>query len=1237
MPPDTKSFATIKPAAQTIQQSAFQINFNTPTPPPPPPPSSSSLVILPVSAFGTSGILNNPVATKNFTLTTTSVAKVTTATPQNIVVPKVAQKNNLPTYNVQKDAVKIEVPKEEKKSDERIIKIAASEEINNFNKDLCELLTRCKNIKLNVGNDEEKTYLVEAADGLLSFYTELQETTDVQMTEVRQLKQALIQSFAWYEDAKSRHARFTNPSFTSLCVSHELDPVSGKQLSDINHLIYYISSQLKFLDDHLDNQWAEFQDSCKKQVGKISLPTMEPIYQSMVRLNAILARQKYILKDINNKMKSGKKKAAAFSNIMNVKNMKTDLSVQLRKLKIEHTDFYMLKYQKIVADQKKFTKKKEEKLSNYFDNHNVLRIAPKKPKFLSNSKLNEVELRASKIGLSDTQTSKVEVETNMSSSNIFTFSLTSAVKNEEKKLANKHSLSRTVAQPIFGSGLTNMVPVTVTVAQSLMKTSVAQPIFGSGPMFSSGSTNTVPVAVSQSILSSAFTNTVSSVAQPIFGSGSTNTVPSVASPMFGSGSTNTVSSTVTQSSIFGSGTTGIVTTAAVQPIFSSRSKNTVPVSSPLITNALKQNTSVSQQFSPVAATKPTFSSLQSPTTTGLMLPKTEKKIPVDKINTEEPEKVTLNFKANTAKIVMSEPITTKPSLTFTFGSSTELKPATTKPAVSFGSEKTAFSASNVFPQFTKPSETSTTAVPKLFNTSAVTSVASKPSLDKNLNTETVTQPTQKQELSPATSTIFGQKQPSTISSSSFTGGLFNQLKSVSTALNQPTTIVTATSTIFGGVVTPVVKETVVIKTEASTTVTSTAPVIKAAITVTSAVTSPVVTSPVVTSPSVTAVVTSATATAVVISPVTTSNTVASSFSFLQSSNLSSSGSIFGGTQTATGSLFGGKASPAFKTPTTSAESVFKTPTTLNESPFGTKEITKTTNETFGFGTTTNSDPNKFNLGNLTVTALNPKTVTETTFSFAIPTTTQTNIFGGNNSNIFGQTKNFIGQSGSSFPQSSGSLFGSTTNIFTKPTTSNVGFGDGTSIFSNTTNPNSTFGQNFSFTNTKSTTGSLFGSSFDSTPVTSESVFGQTFDSPTASTGSFSFTNPTFSSPTGNIFGAKPTFGQTPTFGQSNIFGNTTAFGSSTTSGFGGPTTPQQSGSFGGGFGSPSSFGTSPAFGQGTFGSPPTFGSAPAFGSPPKVFGSPTTPGKFIFTFLYFCSVAFTACPKMLKLTCQKKR
>lgn len=384
-----------------------------------------------------------PILTLKPTVAPLKQPDVTPIRPEQQETPQIISGNDLISTNVAKEDASI---------NNEILQGLIKEEMKNFHSELQDLFRRCKNINLEVGTDDEKSNLVLSTESLLEFYKELQDTTYSQISEVYILKQALMQSFAWFEDAKARHRRYKHPNFSSMLQSQKLDPVSEKQLGDIQHLTYYIEAQLKQVDGFLDNQWSDFQDSCKKQIkGKMHIPTLEPIYQALVKQNAILQRHKYVIKDIGARIKSRNKKVSSLPHVMNKLNLNqstrgTKIEDEIQKLKLDNNeDVFSARFDKVSANQKKFSEAKQSKLCDFFTNRNVIHISPKKPKFINNvlqntpSKISldtspsvQRSLRSTFDQLAHDTSLNTSMEANLSASNIFSFSLDKNGRTPEK-------------------------------------------------------------------------------------------------------------------------------------------------------------------------------------------------------------------------------------------------------------------------------------------------------------------------------------------------------------------------------------------------------------------------------------------------------------------------------------------------------------------------------------------------------------------------------------------------------------------------------------------------------------------------------------------------------------------------------------------------------------------------------------------------------------------------------------
>lgn len=1267
-------------------------------------------------------------------------------TPKDVqpisVVPKQPSKPDILT-NTQTPVQQSSDPSAVKKDDTTVVNSHAIElqirdEIRNFHGELQELFHRCRNIDLNVGTDEEKSSLVLTTNSLMEFYKELQETTDSLTADVHYLKQAVMQSFAWYEDTKSRQRRYTDPNYANLLQTQELDPFSEKQLMYIKHLIFDIESQLKQVDGFLDNQWAEFQDACKKQAKeRMQLPVLEPIYQSLVRQNAILDKQRYVLKDIASRIKTRSRKAAGYPSVMNINltNSNQDdlkLDEELSKLKINDKDIFAYKYERIIRDERKFTHAKHAALCEFFCNRSVVHIAPKKPKWLSSPVLRSnvtslpTYITSPHVQRSLNQTfdhiaqnkyslpQANNVETNISSSNVFNFSLLEASQTKLQQPAEKIPVQQ---KPMFN--MPNMsepqvfkpaVSMTSAVPENTysMKYSAPSSItVTSAPVFSfTGTSSNVTQSKPQY-----FTSNAQSSGPVNFSLGSNITITPVSlnadrdkpsqaksNNMFSFSPTNTAA-TIPQNK------TDIVARAKV---FEAKKETTKSIAQPEATlikpNVVKTTSSSSATTESTffggmstpegKASQPfNFTVPQAKTTpiakepTGAVTTANTFKPASDNIVQGRDSLDTAAFSFGKA-LSLGQQSTPKPkaNTSLMFGQGTVSPPITVAPLTSSSAadtQKAAPKPAFSIPQTTVPVSSKSSEAP----VTPVTTAVSTPVVSKVETVSTTTELTTSLFGNVCTTTasapsLFKQPSIATTNSGAFTSAGTSSLFS-GASVSTP-----ASSSIFGQQVT----STVSTSTPTPSTVSS---IFAQAISTPAASTASIFGNNQTTTGSLfgVKVTTPQAATSLFAQKTENNNTTSASstsFSFVQSATsvsaaeLPKTTSIFGGAVQTTSTGFGTATTttgfsflqPANTTSTTqqaaAKAAIFSSAGETKPTETVSAPADKSSQEaTFGFDSlaVSSADNNKFSFGNLTVSALSPNANTTTavttgasTFSFVQPaatnpTTTTTASFGG--FGLFGKpattttASSFMGQpvcSPSTFTQNTGSAFGqSAGNIFAQKSstpTANIGsiFGQsaGGSLFggtaANTAPASSTasifgqtastpFGSSASSTTTK--TGSIFGQSsdFGSSPATttSGSIFGQnTFGNPAATTASsFSFNpntgpaNSGFGTSSGSIFGAKPTFGQAPAFGQPATFGSPSAFGAAPASAnvFGSPASPtQSSGTFGGGFSSPSAFGQKPVFGsppnfgQGSFGAAPAFGSSPSFGSPQFGQGSASPPG-----------------------------
>ncbi|KAJ4442243.1 hypothetical protein ANN_12109 [Periplaneta americana] len=147
---------------------------------------------------------------------------------------------------------------------------AINEEVVHFGRELAELRARISGISVQVGTEEEKKMLCQKVEVMDNFWRELKDTTQALSVEIHSLKSVLMEAFAWTEEAKSRAQQLTSPMYIHLARSQALDPVSARYAANIKDLVYYVENQLRQVNEQLDSNWLEFQESCKPNVNPLT-------------------------------------------------------------------------------------------------------------------------------------------------------------------------------------------------------------------------------------------------------------------------------------------------------------------------------------------------------------------------------------------------------------------------------------------------------------------------------------------------------------------------------------------------------------------------------------------------------------------------------------------------------------------------------------------------------------------------------------------------------------------------------------------------------------------------------------------------------------------------------------------------------------------------------------------------------------------------------------------------------
>ncbi|CAG9813932.1 unnamed protein product [Phaedon cochleariae] len=1173
-------------------------------------------------------------------------------------VPSANQSKAAPAPQVGVDARAV-IDEKVKGETDALLAMMVRDECVALESEVKALLHQGRRVKIDVGSDEEKVGMVRELEGLQEFVKEIVDISLGENAEVHSLKQNLILSWAWYEEAQSRYNISKDGTMTLLLKFQPLDSATEKRQSDIQKLIYYLESQLSQTNNALDEQWDKFQDYAKKTY-KVQMPTMEAIFQSMVKQNAVLQKQRYILKDISRRIKHKKTNPSGPPLFLTVGDG-SKLEDDLKRLQLEPEDPYRTIYETALNKTKNLTATKQSKLRNLLKSREVVRVV--KPQLNSSLLLSPATRSRQTFSILGAKMSPVEKKVARNLDFVQSTPIREVKIDTKPTLAPPNTPAQTEAPKMFtfknlehniSTSNPNVNPANTFIfgnTQSTSKTSLSSvssafvPAVPASKTVIVPKTSDIPVNSIFSAPSIAFGGQSSSVtpnktavstskSQPVisiksstpqlnFGSGITVTPVSSkkSEPALAVTPTGSATSTKSLFSFGGTSNETVESTPSSSSFFGSASQTSVPLfgSSSAISFGTPSNSTMVAASTTVSAAVITTSSTTSASSAasfgttkttpnlGTGVPTTvatNKALPTTLSLTKS--SVTTSAQASVAPSVISKPLAASTAV------------STTKPTQS--ATKTSMPSSTAF-TFTSTSvpglETPSTNTPTALFGSAVTTSASifgaTPTLSAILATTTTnvaSTPTPPVAVDSTTPT-FGFKTTASVSPSIF---LTVTCSAGATPVSVTSTVTTGIPSIFGSTV--------------ATTTATTIPSFGS---------------------STFGASTTTTASGSIFSSNTPTASVISSTPFLGvSTTTTASSSIFGSSTTT--SAFGAITPSTTQTPVfggTPQGSIFgaSTATTEKSSVFG--GTVATTNQTSIFGGSSSAPVQSGSLFG------------------GVVATTQAPIFGGasTQSSVFGSAAATTEQSsifGSAATTTTPSGFGAPT------TTAAVAFG--TPAVTSSSPFGTTFGQSGSLFGTPTTTASTFGgfggtsSVFGAAPATTATGFGQptfgasaapAFGAATTSASIFGGTGastfgtvsstsnvfgaPAVSSPSGTIFGTPAVSSSSFSFATGNTATGTTSFGfgglnvgstatSTTGSIFGQSPNPfagsaEQKPSFGGGasiFGAPaattaSPFGASTGStfgntGQSAFGTT-TFGTGgAAFGGQGSIFGQSTFGG-----------------------------
>lgn len=263
-----------------------------------------------------SSIMSKPISTAapqpNF-----SFSKPVESKPpaQSFQQPKVAIESNPkplitvpPTYTAVQNLVTkgietlIPLKSEEVSEEIKIVHAMINEELENFQKDLKDIILRSKSINLNVDLKGEAVSSKKVNE-LQKFYIEAAETNDSISAEIHSLRLSLSDAFSMASEARTKITLYNTQNHLQHQDIRSMSQTSKKQLARLEIMLSANERQLQMVLQQLDAQWCFYLDAQKTHKKDIMrVPGLENIYQTLSKQRDIIQKYRTKLNMLKNKL-----------------------------------------------------------------------------------------------------------------------------------------------------------------------------------------------------------------------------------------------------------------------------------------------------------------------------------------------------------------------------------------------------------------------------------------------------------------------------------------------------------------------------------------------------------------------------------------------------------------------------------------------------------------------------------------------------------------------------------------------------------------------------------------------------------------------------------------------------------------------------------------------------------------------------------------------------------------------
>ncbi|KAJ8039132.1 hypothetical protein HOLleu_16754 [Holothuria leucospilota] len=177
------------------------------------------------------------------------------------------------------------------------------DEMEHFEKEVCDLKARTRDGKYTVGNRQELQTVRKSMDNLVAFQADVLECTKSLNEDIHGIKAKLLNSFKLLEESKIRRQRNQDPKFVTLLKARGLDPQTESKMQNMKAMVHYLDVGTRDVNLSLDMEWEEQQRRGDRNGSrKLTTPTMDTIYHTLRNHHNVIASQRIALEDIREKL-----------------------------------------------------------------------------------------------------------------------------------------------------------------------------------------------------------------------------------------------------------------------------------------------------------------------------------------------------------------------------------------------------------------------------------------------------------------------------------------------------------------------------------------------------------------------------------------------------------------------------------------------------------------------------------------------------------------------------------------------------------------------------------------------------------------------------------------------------------------------------------------------------------------------------------------------------------------------